>query len=311
MLRGVKTAAALVPGDVVRLVSPSGPAEPERVTRGIALLSGWGLRVEVAPHAYDRTGYLAGTDEDRLADLNAALADRRVRGIFCTRGGYGVQRIVDGLDAAAVLADPKVVVGFSDITALQLALWRVARLATVYGPGAAWLDERTPDMCAAALRETIMDSRPVVVRSDPAEETAAVRVPAAAVTGALLGGNLSMLTSSVGTGDLPDLTGAVLLLEDVGEAPYRIDRMLTHLRRAGALRGLAGVAVGQFTGCTDGRAVSAVEVLLERLGDLGVPVLGGLPIGHRAVPLGPLATLDVSAGTLTVSAAVRTPPAAL
>jgi len=131
------------------LVSPSGPTRPERVERGIQLLTGWGLRVTLAPHVFERSGYLAGPDEQRLADLNLAFADDGVRGVLCTRGGYGAQRVVDGLDFAAVRRDPKVVLGFSDITALQLALWRGARLATVHGPGAAWVAERTGDVSAA------------------------------------------------------------------------------------------------------------------------------------------------------------------
>lgn len=291
------------------LVSPSGPTRPERVARGVDLLTGWGLNVVLSPHAYARDGYLAGTDAQRLADLNLALSDPAVRGVFCTRGGYGAQRIVDGLDGDAVRADPKVVVGFSDITALQLALWRVARLATVHGPGAAWLDDRTPASSEASLRAAVTTTDPVTVTVNPAEETAPVRVPGPPVRGTVLGGNLSLLTSSVGTPDLPDLTGAILLIEDVEEPPYKVDRMLTHLRRAGALRGLAGVAVGQFTGCADGWAVTVADVLAERLGDLGVPVLGGLPVGHGTgqvtVPLGVPATLDVSAGTLVVDPAVR------
>src|SRR5690606_11343455 len=113
---------------LVMLVSPSGPTRPERVARGIELFGQWGLRVQTAPSVFARTGFLAGTDEQRLADLNLALRDPRVRGVIATRGGYGTQRIVDGIDLAAVRADPKVVAGFSDITALQLALWRGARL---------------------------------------------------------------------------------------------------------------------------------------------------------------------------------------
>ncbi|HEX6500652.1 MAG TPA: LD-carboxypeptidase [Micromonosporaceae bacterium] len=304
-----RRAPALRPGDTVMLVSPSGPTRPERVARGVDLLTGWGLNVVLSPHAYARDGYLAGTDAQRLADLNLALSDPAVRGVFCTRGGYGAQRIVDGLDGDAVRADPKVVVGFSDITALQLALWRVARLATVHGPGAAWLDDRTPASSEASLRAAVTTTDPVTVTVNPAEETAPVRVPGPPVRGTVLGGNLSLLTSSVGTPDLPDLTGAILLIEDVEEPPYKVDRMLTHLRRAGALRGLAGVAVGQFTGCADGWAVTVADVLAERLGDLGVPVLGGLPVGHGTgqvtVPLGVPATLDVSAGTLVVDPAVR------
>src|SRR6185369_2730639 len=155
-MNAVRRPDALRPGDTVMLVSPSGPTRPERVERGVELLSSWGLNVVCAPHVFDRTGYLAGTDDDRLADLNRALADPTVRGVFCSRGGYGVQRIVDRLDLAAVRSDPKVVVGFSDITALQLALWRGARLVTVHGPGTAWLAERTGPDSAESLRRALM-----------------------------------------------------------------------------------------------------------------------------------------------------------
>lgn len=290
------------------LVSPSGPTRAERVARGVELLTGWGLRVTPAPNVYARDGYLAGGDALRAADLNAAFADPTVRGVLCTRGGYGAQRVVDAVDMAAVRRDPKVVVGFSDITALQLALWRGARLATVHGPGAAWLDERTPAASAESLRAAVTTVAPVTMKRDEAEQTAPVRVPGVA-RGTLLGGNLSLLASSVGTPDMPDLSGFILLIEDVDEPPYKVDRMLTHLRRAGLLAGLAGVAVGQFTNCTDAWDVPVAAVLAERLGGLGVPVLGGLPIGHGVgqvtVPVGVPAVLDADAGTLTAEAAVR------
>lgn len=304
---------ALRRGDPVRLVSPSGPTRPERVARGIELLTHWGLRVELAPNVFARSGYLAGTDAERLADLNGALRDERVRGVFTTRGGYGVQRIVDGIDVDAVRADPKVVVGFSDITALQLALWRGARLATVHGPGAAWLDERTGPESAEALRRAVMTTEPVVITARDDEETSPVRLggPGHVATGPLLGGNVSLLAASVGTPDLPDLRGAVLLLEEVAEPPYKVDRMLTHLHRSGVLDGVAGVAVGQFTECADEWATTIVDVLTEHLGALGVPVLGGLPLGHGrdqlTVPIGVPATLDVGASTLTVTSAVSMP----
>jgi muramoyltetrapeptide carboxypeptidase len=289
------------------LVSPSGPTRPERVARGIELLTGWGLRPVLAPNAYAAQGYLAGPDAQRAADLNAAFADPDVRGILCTRGGYGAQRIVDAIDMTAVRRDPKVVAGFSDITALQLGLWRGARLATVHGPGAAWLDRRTPPLSAESLRAALMTTDPILVKRVESEQTAPVVVPGTA-SGPLIGGNLSLITSSVGTPDMPDLRGAILLVEDVGEAPYRVDRMLTHLRRAGVLAQVAGVAIGQFTDCADDWAVHVADVLADRLGDLGVPVLGGLPIGHGTgqitVPVGVPATLDASAGTLTVSPAV-------
>lgn len=300
--------AALLPGDAVMLVSPSGPTRPERVARGIEILTGWGLRPVLGSNAYARKGYLAGADGLRAADLNTAFADPQIRGVLCTRGGYGVQRVVDVVDMAAVRRDPKVVAGFSDITALQFALWRGARLATVHGPGAAWLDQRTSTRSAESLHAALMTTEPVTVHRAADEETAPVVVPGVA-TGPLLGGNLSLIAASVGTPDMPDLTGAILLIEDVEEPPYKIDRMLTHLRRAGVLGAIAGVAVGQFTRCTDGWPMTVVDVLRDRLGELGVPVLGGLPVGHGqgqlTVPLGTPAVLDTDTATLTVAPAVR------
>ncbi|GAB2963921.1 LD-carboxypeptidase [Micromonospora polyrhachis] len=260
------------------------------------------------PNVYARQGYLAGGDELRAADINTAFADPDVRGILCTRGGYGAQRVVDQIDMATVRRNPKVVAGFSDITALQFALWRGARLASVHGPGAAWLDARTPPKSAESLRTALMSTEPVTVTRMPTEETAPVLVPGTA-TGPLIGGNLCLVVSSLGTPDMPDLAGAILLIEDVEEPPYKVDRMLTQLRRAGVLDKLAGVAVGQFTNCADDWPVTVADVLTERLGDLGVPVLGGLPIGHGlgqlTVPIGVPATLNASAGTLVVSPAVR------
>lgn len=298
---------ALKPGDTVMLVSPSGPTRSERVRRGVELLTGWGLRVTIGPNAYERAGYLAGRDEQRLADLNLALADPSVRGVLCTRGGYGAQRVVDGLDLAAVRRDPKVVAGFSDITALQLALWRGARLATVHGPGAAWVDERTGEASAASLQAALMSAEPVVLRAEKGDESGPVRFGGRA-SGILIGGNLSLLAASVGTVDQPDLRGAILLLEEIDEPPYKVDRMLLHLRRAGVLSGVAGFALGHFTNCADGWPTSIVDVLGDHLGGLGVPVLGGLPIGHGrdqlTVALGVPSTLDVEAGTLTVESAV-------
>ncbi|MEV0133418.1 LD-carboxypeptidase [Dactylosporangium sp. NPDC050688] len=287
------------------IVSPSGPTLPERVERGIALLASWGLRVLVGRHVFDRSGYLAGHDDDRLRDLNAAFADPEVRAVVCTRGGYGAQRIVDGLRPGV----PKHLVGFSDITALQLAVWRHGRWPSVHGPGAAWFDDRLPATSAASLRAALFTSGPLRSYRSDTEETGAVQVPGPPVRGVLLGGNLSMLASTVGTADMPDLTGAILLLEDVAEAPYRVDRMLTHLRRAGALRGVAGVAVGQFTDCAGGGATTVADVLREHLGALGVPVLGGLRIGHgvgqETVVLGAVATLDTGVGCLTSREAVN------
>jgi muramoyltetrapeptide carboxypeptidase len=274
-----------------------------------ALLTGWGLTVAPSPDLYARHGFLAGTDALRLAALNAALADPAVRAVVCARGGYGAQRIVDRLDVDAVCRDPKLIVGFSDITALHLTLWRRARLATLHGPVATQLTEEFDPASVAALRSAIGTDRPVVVTADPQAETGPLRIPAEPVTGTLLGGNLCLIGASVGTPDQPDLRGAILLLEEVDEPPYKVDRVLVQLRRSGVLDGVAGIAVGQFTRCADDWPMSTVDVLADCLGDLGVPVLGGLPIGHGpgalTVPLGVPATLDVAAGTLTAASVVR------
>jgi muramoyltetrapeptide carboxypeptidase len=291
------------------VVAPSGPVRPERIAEGLELLSGWGLEVVLGADVYARRGYLAGTDGQRVAALNAALADPGVRGVICARGGYGVQRIVDGLDLDPVARDPKLVVGFSDITALHLALWRGARLAGVHGPVLTQLTGAFPAASVESLRSAIMTDRPVVLTRDPRAETGPVVVGGPAAAGTLLGGNLCLLASSLATVDLPAPDGVILLIEEVEEPPYKVDRMLTQLRRAGALDGLAGIALGQFTRCEDEWPMSIVDALTDRLGDLGVPVLGGLPVGHGegalSVPLGVPATLDVAAGTLTVSPAVR------
>ena len=292
----------LRPGDSVALVSPSGPVPADRVEHAVAVLTSWGLKPHVYPSVFKRFGFLGGTDEERAVDLNAAMSDPHIRAVWCTRGGYGVQRIVDRLDLTAIAHDPKLVIGFSDITGLHLALWRRIGLATIHGPVAAQLDKGAGSITALGAHHAIMTTDPVTLQADRAELTFGVRSRGRA-EGPLLGGNLSLLAATIGTPDWPDLTGAILLLEDVSEEPYRVDRMLTHLLRSGLLTGVAGIAIGQFTECGE-----VAGVLAERLGPLGVPILGGLPVGHGeqhvAVPLGTRAVLDTDAGTLTVDAAV-------
>lgn len=302
--------AVLRAGDRVALVAPSGPSAPERIARGVQLLRSWGLDVEPPVPGGSGHGYLDGSDEQRLAQLNRALRDPAIRAVLCTRGGYGAQRIVDGVDVRAVRDDPKLFLGFSDVTALHLALWRGARLATVHGPGLAWDDRRTPRASADSVRHALFSTDPVRLAPDPAIPTYALRTGGAGtVSGRLLGGNLTLLAASAGTRDAPALHGALLLVEDVGEAPYRVDRLLTQLLRAGTLAGVAGVLVGDFAGCAAATGPDVVAVLGERLGRLGVPVVGGYPLGHGpgqlAVPLGTPATVAPDTGVLTVAAAGR------
>jgi muramoyltetrapeptide carboxypeptidase len=303
-------ASRLVAGDLVALISPSGSSEPGRVAATVEALQLWGLRVRPGRHAGGRHLFFGGTDDERLADLNDALRDPEVRGVFCVRGGYGMQRIVDRVDFAAARDDPKVVLGFSDITALHAALWREAGLVTVHGPTAGQFERGPESLTVQAARRAVTRSDPVTVTAVPSELTYAVRAEGL-TEGTLLGGNLAMLATTAGTRHALDLDGAILLLEDVDEEPYRIDRMLVQLRRAGWFEGLRGVALGQFTNCVDRNPnyPPVADVLAEQLTTWGVPVLGGLPIGHGAqqiaVGLGVPARLDTAAGTLVVDPAVK------
>jgi muramoyltetrapeptide carboxypeptidase len=294
----------------VAVVAPGAPVDPELLRAGIDLLASWGLEPLVAPHVLDRAGFLAGRDSDRLADLSAAWSDPAVRGIVCARGGYGAQRIVDRLDYAGVRRHPKVFVGYSDVTALHLALGGRAGLVTFHGPMAAWDASRTGGRSAASLRRAITDSAPLGLLPAGAAPTETL-VPGTAI-GPLVGGNLSLLSASVGTVDQPRLGGALLLLEEVGEAPYRVDRMLRHLLRAGLLARVAGVVVGECVGCDSGSGLG--EVLAELFGALGRPAVVGFPLGHGrgqlTVPLGVRARLDADRGTLEFLEPALAPPEA-
>jgi muramoyltetrapeptide carboxypeptidase len=304
--------ALLQPGDHVRIVAPARPGD-SRLQRGIQVLESFGLVVELADHVYDSYGYLAGTDAERLEDLNAAFRDPAVRCVFGARGGYGTQRIIDGLDLDAVQADPKLFIGFSDLTCLHGKLWQAARLVSFYGPLANWTDTRTGPDSIESMRKALMTRDPIVLNTDPAEPSSAVRIAgngSGVGSGRLLGGNLTIWETGLGTPDVPSLDGAIFLFEDTGEAPYSYDRMLTRLRRVGALDRIAGVAIGQFDQALGASGEwTAAQAVTDRLQDLGVPVLGGLRIGHGngqlTVPLGAYATIDTNAGTLTVEAGVR------
>jgi muramoyltetrapeptide carboxypeptidase len=297
-------------GDRVRFVSPASTPDRERVECGAEILESWGLRVEIGAHAFDRKGhFLAGSDEDRLADINQALRDPGVRAIFSTTGGKGAYRIAHGLDFAAARRDPKPLIGYSDITILHLALWRQCRLAGFHGPHVGWDREYYGDDAANRLRRALMEPEPITIRQNPNEITAKVVVEGA-TSGILMGGNLAIIGRSVGWA-CPSFAGAILLIEAVDTFIGQIDGTLTQLRRSGCLEGLMGVAVGQFIRSAEPKPGkwSVIDVLCDQLSELGVPILGGLPIGHGphplTVPLGTRATLDTMAGTLTIEPGVR------
>ncbi|MEJ3750218.1 LD-carboxypeptidase [Actinomycetes bacterium KLBMP 9797] len=288
----------LRPRDRVRVVSPASFPSAEWAEQVMETLAGWGLRPELGKHALDRRGFMAGSDEDRLADLNDALRDPGVRAIVAAMGGAGAYRIVDGLDLAAVRADPKPVVGFSDITNLHIALWAATGLAGVHG--CVGTGGRTDESCRRLLFET----EPITLHAEPSSVT----VPGRA-TGVLVGGCAGAVSNFLGAG-LPPLDGAILCLE--GPQNPHFDRMLWGMLRAGLLDGIRGFAIGDLAGLDPSVAEpgpdQAMTVIRERLGGLGVPILGGLPFGHRedqlCLPLGVEATLDAHAGSLTADSAV-------
>lgn len=301
-IRPLRRPTRLAAGARVAVVAPSGPVPGERIDAGVEVLRGWGLDPVVAPHArgrHERFGYLAAGDADRAADLQHAWCDPTVDAVLCARGGYGVQRMVDLLDwDAMAAAGPKVFVGFSDITALHEAFAIRLGLATLHGPMAAGVDFLEQARARDHLRATLF--APELVRTIASGGSAMVPGRAHGVT---LGGCLTLLTAELGTPHArASAHGGLLCLEDVGEEPYRLDRALTQLLRAGMLDGVRGVLLGSWEDCGPHDEVRAV--LEDRLGGLGVPVAEEFGFGHGAgaltIPFGLPAELDADAGTLTL-----------
>ena len=293
----------LRPGDHVRLISPSSTPDHTSVDRFARVIESWGLKVDLGKHVFEKVGFLAGTDEHRAADLNDALSDPTIRGIFATRGGKGAYRIADRIDVAAVRRDPKPLIGFSETTILHLALWNCGEIIGIHGPDACWAVSQASRASVEALRRAVMTSDPIVLYADSSAETAALTTNGVA-TGVLVGGNLDSLSTAAGW-CLPRFHGAILFIEAIDVRLGHIDGALTMLLNGGHLAGVRGVAVGHFTRCMSNGEWTYLDVLRDRLGRLGVPILGGLPFGHdcdaHTIPFGAAGTLDTTTGTLTIA----------
>ena len=298
-------------GSRVALVAPAGPLlERDDIRRAAELCRALDYEPLVAAHAADRYGYLAGTDADRLADLNGALRDPTVDAIWCLRGGFGLTRIMEGIDFDALARRPKPVIGFSDITALLAGVTTKSGLVAFHGPVARnpmspFSRRHFERVLACAEPAGILDPMPPPVGMLVPRENRIITLRGGVAEGTLAGGNLSLLQCLIGTPWLPDLDGSILLLEDVNEDLYRVDRMLAHLRTAGALSRLTGVAIGRFTELkrsTEGGSFGFDELLNQYLAPLGIPVALGLPFGHIdaqwTLPLGVRARFDADQGTI-------------
>ncbi|MEV8106952.1 LD-carboxypeptidase [Streptomyces sp. NPDC088135] len=301
--------ARLRPGARIAVVSPSGPVPADRLEAGLDILRGWGLEPVEAPHVrqvHPGLDYLAGTDEERAGDLQQAWCDPSVDAVICARGGYGVQRMADLVDWAAMrAAGPKVFIGYSDITVLHEAFAQRVGLATLHGPMAGTETFLKDPDTQESLRATLFEPDTVQTLGLP---TARALVPGRA-RGITYGGCVSLLAAELGTPHArTSARGGLLVIEDTTEDPYSIDRILTQLLRAGALDGVAGVVCGSWAGCGPYEKVRAV--LADRLAPLGVPVVEELGFGHGptalTLPLGVPAVLDAPAdgGPATLTAEV-------
>ncbi len=290
----------LRPGDAVGIVAPgSPPSSPLKIERGAAYIASKGFRPVIGTHAFDADGYLAGSDAGRAADINAMFSDAAVRAIVAVRGGYGSPRILDLIDYDAVRRDPKIFVGYSDCTALQCALFARAGLVSFSGPMVAVEMERAIDPFTERNFWPLLTDPSAGRRipDDGSQSWSVLRT--GSCEGTLIGGNCTLLSSLSGTPYFPPTDGAVLFLEEVGEKPYRIDRMLAQLRLAGVLGRIGGVCLGSFSDCDPGageQSLTLERVFGDYLPAVAGPVVGGLPYGHRAsmmtIPFGVRARLD-------------------
>ncbi|MHC5822287.1 MAG: S66 peptidase family protein [Nostoc sp.] len=297
----------LKPGDLLRVIAPSGALrELEPFARSVEIWRSHGYQVEISPKIDDKWGYLAGTDEDRHNQLAAAWQDPDCRGILCARGGFGSSRILENWHWQQNSEPPKWLIGFSDITALLWSLYNIG-ISSVHGPVMTTLADE-PDWSIERLFNWV-EGRDI----NPLK---GYGWGGGIATGILLPGNLTVATHLLSTPMQPNFDGVILALEDVTEVPYRIDRMLTQWRLSGSLAKLRGIALGGFTRCQAPPNVpsfSVEEVLRDRLGDLGIPVVSELPFGHdspnAALPVGVGVTLDADEGILKIrntSAALST-----
>ncbi len=278
-------------GDLVGVIAPAGPVSREELEPGIRRLEGFGFRVMPGAHLYDSLEYTAGDDASRLEDLHAMFARPEIRAVFCARGGYGCLRLLPQINATLVRTHPKILMGFSDITSLLLGLHKVTGLVCFHGPVVKGFKAKEGSSGLESFFRWIRD--PAYPPEIDLSATGRI-IREGRVSGPVFGGNLSLVSHLLGTPFMPDLKGAILFLEETREPLYRIDRMLTHLALGGVFDNISGLMAGDFGENNTNDAV--LDLLMERLYPLGIPVVTGLSVGHYGpnipLPVGLPAVLD-------------------
>ena len=307
--RGQLLAAGLNKGDTVGLVSPSS-ASSERLSLQLAreAMEAFGFVVKTGAHYAARHGHLAGTDAERAGDLNAMFGDKQVKAIICVRGGSGAARLLPLLDYDSIRRNPKVLLGYSDITALHSAIHAKTGLVTFHGQigSGSWNKFNVEQFQRVLLDRELVEYRNKIEAGDELvpRQNRTITIRGGKARGELVGGNLTVLTALAGSPYLPDFTGKILFLEDVGEAPYRVDRMFSTLKLMGALDKVAGVIFGECTDCKPGDGYGSLtleQIFDDYITPLGIPAYRGAMIGHIReqfiVPVGGKVELDADAGT--------------
>jgi muramoyltetrapeptide carboxypeptidase len=291
----IRRPARLEPGARIGIVAPAGPYDDETFGRGVHILENMGFEVFVPPQLLAAKGYLAGSDRRRAQFVNELFADKSIDAVMCARGGYGSIRILPLLDYPTLADNPKVFIGFSDITVLLNVLNYRCGMATFHGPVVTSLADSSDETRLALLQAVSSDTRCEVKLPGGAA------VKGGSGTGAVCGGNLTTLCHLVGTPYVPGFTNKILFLEDRAEAPYRIDRMLVHMKLAGCFENLAGIVLGSFEDC--GSMESILNIVSEIFAPYPIPILAGLDAGHGGnnitIPIGIEATLDADRHVLS------------
>lgn len=291
----IKKPTPLSPGDTIGVVAPAGPFDPELFQKGIVALGTMGYRVFQPEGLTLRDRFLAGSDQHRADLINQLFADPGIKGVFCARGGYGSLRLLNLIDYGLIWQNPKVFIGFSDISALIWVLMDRCGLVAFHGPVITTLGKGNPET-ATSLTAALTSGTPIEIPASNAEV-----IHAGKCNGTVRGGNLATLCHLTGTPYTPEFKGSIVVLEDVSEAPYKIDRMLCQMRLAGCFDGMAGLALGTFSDC--GGINDVLDVFKDVFRDMNIPILAGFDIGHGPInltlPMGIQATLDTERQTLS------------